>query len=695
MLEKKRLKKELNLFDVFAIATGTTLASGYFVLPGLAVQQTGVDMVLAYIIAGLTMIPATLSIIELATGMPRAGGVYFFLDRTLGPLVGTVGGMGTWLALILKISFALIGMGAYLSIFFPSLPIVFIALLFALLLGVLNIIGTKQGTILQIILVIGVLTLLILFTSAGLTKIDFQNFARLFDSDFSSILSTTGFVYLSYAGITKAASLSEEVKNPEKNIPYGILFSLLVSIIFFALGTFVITGVLPIEKFIGNLTPVAIAADAILGSYGVILLTIAALLSFISVANAGIMSASRFPLAMSRDHCLPGIFMKLTSNGTPVFSIVVTTAIIIIILIFLDPTNIAKLASVFQLIIFSLISLAVIIIRESKIQSYDPGFRSPLYPYMQISGIMIPIILIFEMGLLPVLFSVGLILLGSAWYWYYARKKVVRTGAIYHMFERLGRLRYGGLDSELRSILKEKGLRETDPFDEIVIRSHTLDYEQKISFEEVVKKASEWISQFVDETPRSIEKLFLDGTRKGATPVIHGIALPHLRFLGLFQAEMVLVRGKKGIHMKFRDPLSDNNKEAETEVNAIFFLVSPEKNPTQHLRILAQIAGRVEEEGFMDEWQSAADDQELKEALIHEDRSLSLLIESQTTNRDLINKALKEISLPEDCLVAIIRRAGQTIIPKGNTILQEGDRITIIGSQKGMAEVKKRYAGIY
>ena len=263
------------------------------------------------------------------------------------------------------------------------------------------------------------------------------------------------------------------------------------------------------------------------------------------------------------------------------------------------------------------------------------------------------------------------------------------------MFERLGRLRFDGLDTELRGILKEKGLRESDPFDDIVTRSFVIDYKEKEVFETAVRKASEWISQFVDSTPSEIEKMFLDGTRMGATPVTHGIALPHLRLRGLDHAELVLARGREGIHIKFRDPLKDHDDEDEADVGAIFFLVSPEKDPTQHLRILAQIAGRVEEDGFAEEWQSANDEQELKEAVLHEDRLLSLLVERDSSSDVLIDKALKDIRFPEGCLVAILRRQGQTIVPKGSTVILEGDRLTIIGDPQSMAELKKDYEGEY
>ena len=101
--KKKKLKKEIGLLGVFSIAAGTTLSAGFFLLPGLAAQQAGPALILAYVLAAIPLIPAMLSVVELATAMPKAGGVYYFLDRSLGPLVGTIGGIGTWLALILKV----------------------------------------------------------------------------------------------------------------------------------------------------------------------------------------------------------------------------------------------------------------------------------------------------------------------------------------------------------------------------------------------------------------------------------------------------------------------------------------------------------------------------------------------------------------------------------------------------------------
>jgi len=137
------LKKSLTLYDVYAISTGAMFSSGFFLLPGIAAAETGPSVVLAYFVAGLLILPAMLSLAELSTAMPKSGGTYYFLDRSLGPLAGTAGGLGTWLALVFKSAFALIGMGAYLVIW-VDLPVQPVAIALTVAFTAVNIIGPKS-----------------------------------------------------------------------------------------------------------------------------------------------------------------------------------------------------------------------------------------------------------------------------------------------------------------------------------------------------------------------------------------------------------------------------------------------------------------------------------------------------------------------------------------------------------------------
>ncbi|MBU1096831.1 MAG: amino acid permease [Bacteroidetes bacterium] len=687
----KRLKKELGLFNVFAIATGSTVAGGFFLLPGLAAESAGTSFILAYVLAAILLIPSVMSNIELSTAMPRAGGVYYFLDRSMGPLMGTIGGLGVWLILILKVCFALIGISAYVSLFFPQLEITTLALVIAVILGIINLFGAKKSGMLQDVIVTITLFILFFFIAGGIPKISFDRFSGILDFDTSSIFATAGLVFVSYIGVTKVASLSEEIKNPERNIPLSIFLAIGTAFVIYLLGTIIMIGLVPIEQLAGNLTPAAITVELIFGEVGVVVISLAAFFAFTSVANAGILSASRYPWAMSRDHIFPNYFGKLNTSGTPTTSIITTTVIIMATIVTFDAMKIAKLASAFQLLIFALLSIAVMVMRESKINSYDPGFKSPFYPWMQIIGTLTSLWLIYEIGLLASLFAIGLIIIGVIWYFYYAKNRVTRNGAIYHIFERLGRLRYDELDSELRGILKEKGLRKGDPFDDIVLRSKVFELNQEMHFETVVEKVAVWLNTILPINAEQIIQQIMEGTRMGATPVTHGVALPHFRVENIDHPEMVLVRSVPGVKVCIYNPLT-HEQEGEETVHAIFFLISPENNPTQHLRILAQIAGRVDDKTFQDDWNSAKDEQELKEALLHDEGFYSFVIRDNSPTEVLIGKSLREIELPENSLVALLRRADNIIVPTGKTILQNFDRLTIIGSQSSIAVIRNEFS---
>jgi amino acid transporter/mannitol/fructose-specific phosphotransferase system IIA component (Ntr-type) len=641
-------------------------------------------------LAALPLIPAMFSVIELATAMPRAGGVYYFLDRALGPYLGCIGGIGTWLALILKVTFALVGMGAYISLFLPNLSITPIAVIIAIVLAAINLVGAKKSGRLQVGLVFCLLAILAVFLASGVPAFQPVHFQDFFAAGFDAIIGTAGMVYISYVGVTKVASLSEEVKDPEKNLPRGVILALLTAILIYCLGTLMIVGLVPQAELRGNLTPVATAADYALGRPGVFLLSLAAMLAFISVANAGMMSASRYPLAMSRDHLLPRRFRELGKFGTPFYSIALTLATMILILVLFDPMRIAKLASAFQLLMFALVCLAVIVMRESKIPSYDPGYKSPLYPWMQLAGIISPFYLIFEMGALSISFSVGLILVSSLWYRYYARGRVARTGAIYHVFERLGQHRHHSLDSELRGILREKGLRAEDPFDDIIMRCHVFDLAALATFEEVVMRVADKMGHQVGLSPKDFMTQIMEGTRVGATPVSRGVALPHFRTERIEQTEMALVRCRHGVQMRTYDPLTHEEAD-EVQIHAIFFLVSPENNPAQHLRILARIAERVDETSFPVEWERARNELELREALMHDDRFLKLQIGASEPSGVLIGKLLRDAGIPRGCLVAMLLRDGQSFVPEGSTVLQDHDELTIIGEDEGLDLLREIY----
>ena len=700
MTGDSKLQKNLTLFDVYAISTGAMFSSGFVLLPGIAYAQAGPAVVLAYLLAGIAVLPAMLSKAELATAMPRAGATYYFLDRALGPLVGTVGGLGAWLALVLKSAFALVGLGAYLGLFF-DVPMKPVAVGLTLLFLAFNLFGAKETSGLQRVLVSALVGILILFVIEGLlnlgeTGIDVreERFTPFMPHGTLGLLSTVGLVFVSYAGLTKVASVAEEVQNPDRNLPLGMILSLVTATLIYVLGVAVMVAVLEPESLAVDLTPVASAADVVMhwlpGRTELWLIVIAAFAAFASTANAGIMSASRFILAMGRDHLISDRFARIGRFKTPTWGVLLTSLATIAAVLLLDVEGLAKLASAFMLLLFALINLAVIVMRESEIEAYDPGFKSPLYPWMQIAGFLIPIWLILEMGWLALGFTAGVIGVSTLWYFLYAHHRLVREGAIYHVFARLGRQKFEGLDRELRQILKEKGLRQAEPFDELVAHASVEDVAAPIAFDELVSRASSRLSGVLGVKREELENRFLAGTKIGMTPVSRGTALPHLRLPNLEKAQLLMARCAPGVEME-GSGVSAQAIEAAEPIQAVFFLISPEGNPGEHLRMLARIASRVDDDGFLEEWLTARDEQDLKEALVHDDRLCSLTIRSEGPTADMVGIPLREAPFHDGTLVALVSRRAGVLVPTGSTILEEGDRLTILGGPAALERIRDRF----
>ena len=698
MPSPETLEKSLTLFDVYAISTGAMFSSGFFLLPGIAAAETGPSVILAYLVAGLLILPPMFSMAELSTAMPKAGGAYYFLDRSLGPLAGTVGGLGTWLALVFKSAFALIGMGAYLAIFF-DVPIKPLAAALTVAFAALNVFGAKETSGLQRVLVAILVSVLVFYLVQGFIAVSGLESGRVRDQVLpafpfgaTGFASTIGLVFVSYAGLTKVASVAEEVQDPDRNIPLGMVLSLITATAIYVLGVFVMVTVLDADALRSDLTPVATSGELFMnwfpGATGLILIVVAAIAAFASTGNAGILSASRYPLAMARDRLVPAGFSKLGRFGTPTLSILVTAGLMVLIIFGLSEEGVAKLASAFQLLIFALLNLAVIIMRESGIPSYAPGFRSPLYPWMQAAGIVIALLLIAEMGNLSILFTAAIVVAGIGWYFYYAQQYVAREGAIYHLFARLGQFRYEGLDSELHTILEEKGVGDASDFDRLVARASVIHLDEPKLYDDVVHDVAAHLAETTGLDASKMAQGFLEGSQYSGITVSHGTAQPYSLTAEIEQEELVMVHCQSGICVEFED---DDEVVRTEPVYAFFFLLSPKTDQSQHLRTQATLANRTDEESFLIEWRAASNEQELKETLLHHERYVSLHLLSGTSTEDFIGQRVADLNIPAGNLVALVRRNGQIHIPNGSTALSEGDRITVIGDPAGINRLYELY----
>jgi len=198
--------------------------------------------------------------------------------------------------------------------------------------------------------------------------------------------------------VTKIASVAGEIADPGRNLPRAILVSM---------------GVM------------------------MVVISVVAVLALTSMANAGVLASSRFPLVMSRDSLLPRRLTRIDPRfKTPRAAILLTGGLLVALIAFVPVVELAKLASAFQILVFSIVNVAVIVFRESGVDFYQPSFIAPGFPFVQIVGVLGGFGLLTQMGALPILGAVGIVVGGLVWYLAYGRSRTDRVGAVTVLLQR-------------------------------------------------------------------------------------------------------------------------------------------------------------------------------------------------------------------------------------------------------------------
>ena len=241
-----------------------------------------------------------------------------------------------------------------------------------------------------------------------------------------SVFATTGIIFVSFLGITQLSAISEEVKNPSKNLPRAFIASVGAVTALYVGVMLVITGNMPLGQIEAGGESLVEVAAMLAGTPGRVAIVIAGFFATVSTANAAILSSSRFPFAMGRDELLPDWVVEVHEEYETPYRALVFTGIVMIALIFLfDVEGLAKLGSTFNVLIFVLINLSAFVLRIREQEWYKPGFRDPFYPVTQIIGGLGGLALLPQLGILPMVFAVVVIIAGIIWSKTYARGKAI------------------------------------------------------------------------------------------------------------------------------------------------------------------------------------------------------------------------------------------------------------------------------
>jgi amino acid transporter/nucleotide-binding universal stress UspA family protein len=440
----EELAKDLGLLSALTIGIGTMIGAGIFVLPGVAASTAGPVVVVSFLVGGAIALVNALSVSELGTAMPKAGGGYYYVNRALGPLFGSIAGLGDWVGLAFASAFYSIGFGQYLATLLPVPEVLFLtevqvgALVAGAVFVGVNYVGAKETGGVQTVIVTLLLAILTLFAVQGWLSFDLGTLlgdGGVAPLGYGAILPGTALVFVSFLGYAKIATVAEELKNPGRNLPLAIVGSVLIVTVLYAILVSIMLGVVPWPDLSQSAPLTQATQVAFPGGFAglaVTVVTLGALLATASSANASILASARINFAMGRDRIVTNWLNEIhPSFATPYRSILVTGAVIVVFIAALgrDIEVLAKAASVLHLVVYALMNVALLVFRETD-PSYDPAFRVPLYPFTPALGIVLSLGLLAFVGQQELLLSAGFVAGAVVWYFAYARGQATRQGLL-------------------------------------------------------------------------------------------------------------------------------------------------------------------------------------------------------------------------------------------------------------------------
>ena len=584
--KRESLPQTLGLADVFCISVGAMVSAGIFLLPGRAFAHVGPAVAVSYVFGGCIATLGILAVLELATAMPRAGGIYYFATRSLGPLAGTMSGLLNWAALALKGAFAIFGTAQIAHAFGPALPVPAYGVALTAVFLFVNLLSTAAAAKMQQLLVAVLLLVMAAYVALGAGHVELARFAPF---------------------------VAEEVRNPRRNIPLGILAGLGVTTVLYGLTMAVTVGAIDAGTLAASEQPLAEAARHYYGRAGFAALTLGALLAFVTTGNAGLMGAARYPVALARDEYAPAIFARTVGpRRVPVPALLLTGAVVAAVQ-FLDLETIVKVASTVVMLSYVLTNLAVVILRESGVMNYRPSFRTPLYPALPLGCMMLFALLVVKQGDASLGVTGGIMAFSILLYMRYGLR-ARRETALQQLVGRMAKPDFeaAGLEAELREVVRTRDGLVEDAFDRAVAQAPTFLLPGTATLDELFDEAAKLASSATGADADALRDRLLERERSSSTVIAPGVAVPHLVLPGA-EGRFLVVIAKCEDGVPFGE---DAPAGAEEPVRTAVFLFASEDRRGAHLRSLAMVAQTILAPGFAKRWLRARTPQQLRDIFL-------------------------------------------------------------------------------
>jgi basic amino acid/polyamine antiporter, APA family len=398
------LTRSVGALDMTALGVGVVIGAGIYVIVGEAIPLSGPAIIVSFVLAGITCVFSALAYAEMASTIPVSGSAYTYAYATLGEFAAWIIGWDLILEYGLGASTVAVGWGGYLqdllgSVFSLHIPTsiagppgdggVFNLPAVVLVFGVtlLLLYGVRESAKTNTVLVFIKVAVLIFFIVVGIFSFKSSHFTPFMPHGFGGTWDAAAVIFFAYIGFDAVSTSGEEARNPKKDLPIGIIASLLICTVIYILVSGVAIGLAPAGVLGGSDSPLATALreGGGTGPWAADILSIGALVAITSVTLSLIYGQTRVMFAMCRDELLPKTLAKLSSRSTP-WKITVIFGVAVAVLSALIPLDeIAKLVNIGTLFAFTVTNAGVVYLRWKE-PDLERGFKVPLVPWFPAIG---------------------------------------------------------------------------------------------------------------------------------------------------------------------------------------------------------------------------------------------------------------------------------------------------------------------
>ena len=426
---KRKLRKELGILDVTAITAGIVIGAGAFIITGIAAKYAGALTWLAYAIGIIPVILVGLSTVFLNLMYPVEGGEsYVYPTRIVSKFWGFLSGWGMWLALIGPVAITAKAFISYVNAL-PGLnvqiPVILGAVIVTLVFFLINWVGIKTVSIVQNILFIFMVAGLVIYILIGLPHINSTYMHMGSPNGIAGVMKATSLLLFSYAGLTLAADLGEEAKNPAKTITWGIILGALIPAILYTGSAFVSTAIIPWQEFASSDAPYATVASKFLGPFGVTFIILVAWAAILSSHNGEQAVGARILFGLSRDKIIGGKLASINKFGVPGYALILTDAVAIFLIVSGTIQLVAEIIVAMFLYNWIITHIAVILSPKKYPDLYKKlpkGFKG-WFMIIPWAGLIVSIYLLILQGWKALLYAAIWMAIGAVVYYLGYRSK--------------------------------------------------------------------------------------------------------------------------------------------------------------------------------------------------------------------------------------------------------------------------------